>query len=108
MSAADNLQPQQFFHGTHVELSPGALIEPGHEPNYESSSRAHVSFTPHAESGRWYAFAASHMGERGEHTYQVEPTGPHELDPEAIGSFVPPSLKDARRSTSPLRVIKEI
>lgn len=103
-----NLQPLQFYHGTHAKLSPGALVQPGHPPNYESSSPEHVYFSPQAESARWYAYVASNMGTRGEHTYQVEPTGAHEMDPESIGSFVPPSLKGSRRSISPLRVIGEV
>jgi hypothetical protein len=35
---------------------------------------------------------AADMDETHEHTYQVEPTGEHEPDPESVGSFVPPSL----------------
>lgn len=27
-----NLNPRQFFHGTHAELNEGDYIEPGHSP----------------------------------------------------------------------------
>lgn len=109
MSAHDHLSPVQFYHGTHAQLSPGDYIEPGHPGNFDASSPEHVYFTPHVESARNYAFSLGAFREPpSEHTYEVETTGEHELDPEAIGSFVPPSLKDARRSRSPLRVVREV
>lgn len=94
MTASDHLSPKQFYyHGTAAELPAGAHIEPGHAHNFgHLAGSPHVYFTPHVESACWYAMTAADMDETHEHTYQVEPTGEHEPDPESVGSFVPPSL----------------
>ena len=107
MTADENLSAAQFFHGTSAKLGPGDLIEPGRPHNFSHlEGSPHVFFTPHAESAKWYAMIASDM-EDG-HTYQVEPTGHHELDPEGISSFAPPSLQGSRMSRQPLRVVREL
>jgi hypothetical protein len=108
VTAQDNLSPPQF-HGTAAALAPGQVIEPGHPHNFAHlEGSPHVFFSPSVESARWYAMLAADMDETREHTYQVEPTGAHEMDPESIGSFVPPSLKGSRRTAHPLRIVREV
>jgi hypothetical protein len=107
MSTDRWLSTGQFFHGTNAELTPEEMIEPGHAHNYAHLENSpHVFFTPHLDSARDYALVAAYP-EAG-HTYQVEPTGEHEPDPESVGSFVPPSLKGARRSKGPLRIVRRV
>lgn len=109
MAASDHLQERQFFHGTTAKLQPGDMIEPGRPKNFAGSLDGKVYFTPHVESARDYAFALGGFSDPpSEHTYRVEPTGPHELDPEGIGSFVRPSLQGSRMSGHPLRVVGEV
>lgn len=97
------LNPEQFFHGTHAELSPGEMIEPGHRVNFAMTPEAYpnpgkdVFFTTSAWHAQGYANrAAAQRGGYG-HTYRVEPTGPYE---EHYGG--------AYRSRAPLRIKEKV
>lgn len=95
MSADDHLSPDQFFHGTHVELQPGDMVEPGHPARHVRT---------HGASGD-YAYAASRAqdaGFFGRHVYQVAPTGPLERDPEDVWNM------GFHRSSSPMRVVGKL
>jgi hypothetical protein len=83
MSAADNLNPQQFYHGTDHEFKPGDSVEPG------ASGRAYA--TTKAASAKMY----------GSHVYEVAFTGEHETDPEYGGSDM------ARMTSAPMTVVKD-
>lgn len=105
MSADDHLSGPQFFHGTKHEFSPGDMVDPGHPPT-KGAGRAD-------RSDHVYAATDPEIASRyGRHTYQVEPTGDVELDPELIASFgrVPanPANRTHWRSKSPMRVIREV
>jgi hypothetical protein len=82
MSASDHLSPGQFFHASNAEFEPGDMVEPGHPAR-------------HVYAGT----DASKVGFFGRNTYQVEPTGQMEADPEDVWSM------GFYRSKQPLRVL---
>jgi rifampin ADP-ribosyltransferase len=77
MSAQDNLNHHQFYHGTSAELNPGDVVEPGHAEttfNYDRPPK-HVYFTKHLAKAWNYAdFRASSKGGNAS-VYEVEPIG---------------------------------
>lgn len=94
MAATDNLNPQQFYRGHGETHKPGDLISPGKE--------GYVYGTTSAATAKTY----------GPHVYRVEFTGESEPDPEyAVDPSIrrmkgePPPKHEARRSTSPVRVL---
>lgn len=94
MSAPDNLNPRQFFHGTGAPLKPGESVLPrsatGAAPTYPDSSEDPRSGQYNAGGFSYLttdpkmavSFARDHAGGR---VYQVKPTGPVEPDPEDSG-----------------------
>lgn len=78
MSAQDNLNPVQFYHGTNAELKPGQdMVIPG---------RRHVYFTTDRDT-------AAHIGK---YVLTVRPTGPYEPDDGG--------MRDSYKSTQPLHI----
>jgi hypothetical protein len=93
MSASDHLSPGQFFHASNAEFEPGDMVEPGHPAR-------HVYTHGQASGQHVYAGTdASKVGFFGRNTYQVEPTGQMEADPEDVWSM------GFYRSKQPLRVL---
>jgi hypothetical protein len=96
----------RFFHGTSARIEPGGVIEPGHSPNFPVDELTYpdpgkdVFFTSAARKARTYAdrvWARAPSGRRPR-AYQVEPTG----------DYQPHGGDDVFRSSSPLRVTREI
>jgi hypothetical protein len=107
MAAEDHLNPQQFYHGTNVPLQPGAMVG---SLGPETSRNTPVYATTLADDARRYAHSAA-IEERGvggteEHTYQVEPTGRMQRDPNDTEDTGGSGLQ--WMSTKPMRVVKEI
>jgi mRNA-degrading endonuclease RelE of RelBE toxin-antitoxin system len=98
-----------YFHGTRYPFKPGDLIHPGRKSNQGyGDPNEHVFFTHRPEIARIFADSADdpegHEGARPR-IYQVEPTGPHEMDTDEL----PEDAKAAgsRQSVHPLRVVQE-
>jgi rifampin ADP-ribosyltransferase len=98
MSAQDNMNPQQFFHGSRADLNVGDMIEPGMPGNWAASSRQHVYFTPDEKVAHGFArrIGKTYGEDDPPHVYTVEPTGKYTNDRDYEG----PAFK----SKSPLRV----
>jgi len=100
---------ERWYHGSPFRLAEDDLIEPGHDPvNADDGPLPHVFFTrsPH-DAARWAEEGSRYLNEEDSpgwttypHVYEVEPTGPHEDDPQ--GEF-----EGDRRSAHPLRVVRE-
>lgn len=98
---------ETYYHGTHADLSPGDLIEPGYESNYGSRRKAnHVYLTATVDAAVWGAELAE--GEGREKIYIVEPTGPIEDDPNLTDKRFPGNPTRSYRSRDPLRVVVEL
>ena len=107
MAIADDLSPQQFYHGTKADLNPGDLIEPVYNSNYGSRKKAaYVYLTATLEAATWGAELA--QGERRGRICIVEPTGPFEDDPNLTDKKFPGNPTKSYRSQEPLRVTGEI
>lgn len=99
----------RFYHGTSAELKRGDLVDPNRELGIRRRGQAlYVYMTTSLEAARNYGtYKASADYYRGEvnatgHVYQVEPTGPVEIDDTVDPRFA------AYRSRHPLRVIREV
>jgi len=106
MTAQDNLSRPQFYHGTHLKMQPGDMVEPGHPsawPGDDHDRHLHVymSESPYVAMD----FAGKRGGGKGGHVYSVETTGAAEHDPE-----LPPDEWESHkgwRSSHPLKVTGE-
>lgn len=96
------------YHGTHADLRPGDLIEPGHAANFGPSPRAanFVYFTRTLDASVWGAELA--LGEGRERIYLVEPTGPIEDDPNLTNVRFKGNPTKSFRSRAPLKVLGEL
>lgn len=120
MAAEDNLNPQQFYHGTRAALSEGDLIEPGHRVTNERASDRKLSNVgegrrstyTHATTSLDVAGAYAQraalprvgrnwMPQGEAHVYEVAPLGEHEQDPDGR-----PGVDI--RSKHPMRVTKRL
>lgn len=86
MSASDNLQPRQFYHGSPWKITD--QVEPTDQGHY--ARRAY--FTTNWDTARAYAITP---GRDKGYVYTVEPTGPATVDEYE---------KDSFKSEYPLRV----
>ncbi len=98
---------ERYYHGTTADLKPGDLIEPGYNSNYGSRRKAnHVYFTATIDAAVWGAELAE--GEGSGKIYIVEPTGPHEDDPNLTDKRFPGNPTKSYRSRDALRVIEQL
>lgn len=94
MAAQDHLGPQ-FYHSTTAQLSPGSMLTPG-RPGHAVSSSSHVYMGTSPDRVRSFGIAAATRDNADNYrTYQVQPTGPVEPDPDSNGV----------RSKHPARVV---
>jgi Rifampin ADP-ribosyl transferase len=99
--------PGPYYHGTKSELSPGDLLEPGHNSNFGTRQRANfIYLTGTLDAATWGAELA--MGEGPGRIYRVEPTGPIEDDPNLTDKKYPGNPTKSYRTRQPLRVVGEI
>jgi len=101
-------QPR-YFHGTRYPFKPGDLIEPGRKSNQGyGQANDRVFFTHRPEIAKHFADSADdpegHEGARPR-VYEVEPTGPHELDTDELPEDA--ERAGSRQSRHPLRVVQE-
>lgn len=94
-----------WYHVTPSRLAPNQLITPMHGErknfgdNYADST-AHAHFTPSIDRALEYRdYLDDEHGEGAGQVYEVQPTGPHEEDP---------NDGEARRSAHPLRVLRHV
>lgn len=105
MSAQDNLQPRQFFHGTNAPLREGDMIVPGMPKAHSASTGEHVYFG-NLDTALFAGDGAVKNRGGDLHLYQVEPTGRYEPDPDSPASRWGENA--AYRTASPLRVTREM
>ncbi len=100
-----------FFHGTRVDLPPGTELVPGHGSHFRPTrALRHVYFSALLDTAVWGAELAAALTEDGGrgHVYVVEPLGPFEDDPNVTDKRFPGNPTRSFRSTSPLRVVREV
>nr|WP_199305685.1 NAD(+)--rifampin ADP-ribosyltransferase [Pseudanabaena sp. FACHB-2040] len=107
MQATNDLNLQQFYHGTKADLKPGDLIVPGYNSNYGKRKKAaYVYLTATLDAATWGAELA--LGEGSGRIYIVEPTGPIADDPNLTDKKYPGNPTKSYRSQDPLRVVGEV
>ena len=107
MSAIDDVNSGQFYHGTKADLKEGDLIAPGYNSNYGARKNAkYVYLTATLEAATWGAELA--VGEGRGRIYIVEPTGPISDDPNLTDKKYPGNPTKSYRSSDPLRVTGEV
>ncbi len=107
MTANDDLNLQQFYHGTKADLKPGDLIAPGYSSNYgQRKPAAFVYLTATLDAATWGAELA--VGDAPGRIYIVEPTGPIEDDPNLTDKRFPGNPTKSYRTREPLRVTGEV
>ena len=100
-----------FFHGTIAALRVGDLLKAGFPSNYRPEIvMNHVYFTALVDGAGLAAEIAVVLanGAAVPHVYEVEPTGPFENDPNVTDKKFPGNPTRSYRSSSPLRVVREI
>lgn len=103
----DDRGNEGFLHGTKADLKVGDLIEAGRSSNYGSrDDAAFVYFTATLDAATWGAELA--VGEGPGRIYLVEPTGPHEDDPNLTDKKFPGNPTRSYRTRAPLRITGEI
>ena len=122
MSAADNLHPQQFFHGTVrpnlTEITPADKHPSWMTPTFTSDTDRGHAYATTSQEHAWdyaskahdWALSRSHTGRAGiPRVYQVEPLGEHEPDPQhdEHGRSRGNNSTD-RRSRAGWRVVREL
>ncbi|WP_413332222.1 NAD(+)--rifampin ADP-ribosyltransferase [Brevibacterium sp. GP-SGM9] len=96
-----------FFHGTKAQLEPGDLLTPGFNSNYRPEVvMNHIYFTALPDGAGLAAEIAALEGIP--HVYEVEPTGEFENYPNVTDKKFPGNPTRSYRSTSPLRIIREV
>jgi hypothetical protein len=107
MATIDDLNSQQFYHGTKADLKPGDLIVPGYHSNYGKRKKAnYVYLTATLDAAIWGAELA--LGEGRGRIYIVEPTGSIADDPNLTDKKYPGNPTKSYRSLEPLRVTGEV
>jgi len=97
-----------LYHGTRADLKSGALIKPGHTPNFGNkvTTTTYVYLTRTLDGATWGAELA--IGEGSGRIYIVEPTGLIEDDPNLTNRKFRGNPTKSFRSREPLRVTGEI
>lgn len=107
MTAIDEPDSEQYYHGTKADLKPGDLIGPGYSSNYGKRKKAAwVYLTATLNAATWGAELA--QGEGRGRIYIVEPTGPFEDDPNLTDRKYPGNPTKSYRTRDPLRVTGEV
>jgi hypothetical protein len=104
---SDALDDGPFFHGTKADLQPGDLLTAGFASNYRPEVvMNHIYFTALHDGAGLAAELAAGNGEP--RVYEVEPTGDFEDDPNVTDKKFPGNPTRSYRSTSPIRVVREV
>ncbi|MBC7400531.1 MAG: NAD(+)--rifampin ADP-ribosyltransferase [Mucilaginibacter sp.] len=103
----NDLNVQQFFHGTKAQLKQGDLIAPGYNSNYGKQKKAlFVYLTATMDAAIWGAELA--LGDEPGRIYIVQPTGSIEDDPNLTDKKVPGNPTKSYRTREALLVIGEV
>lgn len=113
-----------LYHGTSSRLKPGSLITPGHEANFEGAefgpyqhgkthdvNHEHVFATPHLHDAYRYAKvsqevqSATRGSRRRAFVYEVQPTGPVQIDHEDEDARTGNAEAQAFQTKHPYRVV---
>ena len=104
---SDVLDDGPFSHGTKADLQPGDLLTAGFRSNYRPEVvMNHIYFTALHDGAGLAAELAAGDGEP--RVYEVEPTGDFEDDPNVTDKKFPGNPTRSYRSTSPIRVVREV
>lgn len=104
-----NLDDGPFFHGTTADLRVGDLLTAGFRSNYRPEIvMNHIYFTALRDGAGLAAEIAGELGDGRPRVYEVEPTGEFENDPNVTDKKFPGNPTRSFRSTSPLRVVREV
>lgn len=96
-----------FYHGTKAGVSPGDLLIPGYNSNFEDGRVSNnIYFTGTLDAAVWGAELAK--GEGPGRIYIVEPTGPFEDDPNLTNKRFPGNPTKSYRTREALRVLGEL
>jgi rifampin ADP-ribosylating transferase len=96
-----------LLHGTKADLSPGELLVPGRQSNYEEGRRSnHVYVTQTLDAAVWGAELA--MGEGPGRIYFVETEGTLEDDPNVTDKKFPGNPTRSYRTRGPVRITGEL
>jgi rifampin ADP-ribosylating transferase len=96
-----------FLHGTKADLSPGELLVPGRQSNYDEARRSnHVYVTQTLDAAVWGAELA--VGEGRGRIYFVEPEGALEDDPNVTDKKFPGNPTRSYRTRGPVRIAGEL
>jgi len=107
ITADDDPNSQQFYHGTKADLKIGDFIEVGSSSNYGQNNKAkYIYLTATLDAAIWGAELA--LGEGRERIYLVEPTGAIEDDPNLTDKKFPGNPTKSYRSKHPFKVVGEI
>jgi hypothetical protein len=111
LQVSEPLDEGPFFHGTTADLSVGELLTAGRRSNYRPEiTMNHIYFTARVDGAGLAAEIAAELadGEALPRVYEVEPTGEFENDPNVTDKKFPGNPTRSYRSTSPLRILREI
>lgn len=103
MSAGDNLQPKQFFHGSNADLEIGHVLTGGHPMQFSNHMPPELSQEHNQHV--WMHTDPVLAGDYGKHVYEVRPNNPkvYEADeydedsPEHEWRHISPSATVVRR-----------
>ena len=114
---------QQLFHGTHVKLNPGDVIQPRHllesdngnygvNPVYGDEVGTHAHAVNDVEEAKWFAGESARIHGGKPHVYEVKPLGKTKVRPlyDLTNEDLP---KEARKikehlSTKGFKIVKKI
>lgn len=103
----NELNTQQFFHGTKANLQHGDLITAGFHSNYGKQNKAkYVYLAATMEAAIWGAELA--QGEGRGRVYVVQPSGYFEDDPNLTDRKFPGNPTKSYRTKEPLLIIGEV
>jgi len=107
VTAREEPNAQQFYHGTKADLNQGDRIGPGCASNYGKPKKAaYVYLSATLDAAIWGAELAS--GEGRGRIYIVAPTGPFEDDPNLTDKKFPGNPTKSYRTRDPLRIVGEV
>jgi rifampin ADP-ribosylating transferase len=108
---SDALDEGPFFHGTIAQLRVGDFLTAGNRSNYRPEIvMNHVYFTATVDGVGFAAEIAAELAkaEALPRVYEVAPTGEFENDPNVTDKKFPGNPTRSYRTTSPLRIVREI
>lgn len=85
MSAEENLNPAQFYHGTDAELAPGHVISPSSIPESQGGKSSVDQNYSYASRDPHRALDFAYITRDVRRAYQVEPVDSRDVEPDPKG-----------------------